>query len=39
MQPDADRVRRPAAVFAVIHDVTKLKRIEADLAAARDIGD
>ena len=27
---------RPA-VFAVIHDITKLKRIEADLAAARDL--
>ena len=27
---------RPA-VFAVIHDITKLKRIEADLAAARDM--
>jgi len=26
-----------AAVFAVIHDITKLKRIEADLAAARDM--
>ena len=27
---------RPA-VFAVIHDITRLKRIEADLAAARDL--
>ena len=27
---------RPA-VFAVIHDITKLKRIEAELAAARDL--
>ena len=37
MQSDAHCVRRPARGLPVIHDITKLKRIEAELAAARDI--